>query len=46
MRTCLFKEENIVDSLINYVENANIIRARFSEHIKQILKNVQQILIN
>ena len=34
------------DSLTDYAENANIIRARFSEHIKRILRNVQKILIN
>ena len=34
------------DNLADYVENANIIRARFSEHIKRIFKNVQKILID
>ena len=28
------------DSLVNYVENVNIIRIRFSEHINQIFKDV------
>ena len=34
------------DGLTDYVENANIIWARFSEHIKRIFKNVQKILID
>ena len=33
------------DDLVDYVENANIIRAKFSEHIKRIFRNVQKILI-
>ena len=34
------------DSLADYAENVNIIRARFSRHIKRIFKNVQKILID
>ena len=34
------------DNLADYAENANIIRTRFSEHIKRILRNVQKILID
>ena len=34
------------DNLTDYIENVNIIRARFSEHIKRIFKNVQEILID
>ena len=33
-------------SLIDYAEDANMIRAKFSEHIKRILENVQKILID
>ena len=34
------------DNLFNYVENVNIIRTKFFEHIKWIFKNVQKILID
>ena len=34
------------DNLTDYVKNVNIIRTRFPEHIKRILKNVQKILID
>ena len=33
------------DSLTDYAENVSIIRVRFLEHIKRILKEVQKILI-
>ena len=34
------------DNLVDYAKNVNIIRAKFSEHIKRIFKNVQKILID
>ena len=34
------------NSLVDYVENVNIIQIRFSEHVKRISKNVQKILID
>ena len=34
------------DSLVDYAEDVNIIRAKFPEHIKWIFKDVQEILID